>query len=41
MGQIVTYLLVHPSDQTNICRAEDQYNNNIKIEIESFIGIRF
>ena len=41
MGQNVTYLLVHLRDQTNIFPAEDQYNNNINIKIESLIGITF
>ena len=41
MGQNVTYLLVHLRDQTSIFPAEDQYNNNINIKIESLIGITF
>ena len=41
MGQNVTYLLVHLRDQTNIFPAEEQYNNDIKIKIESLIDITF
>ena len=41
MGQNVTYLLVHLRDQTNIFPLEEQNGSNIKIKIESLIGITF